>query len=276
MSLSSASFEYVRTLLRQRAGHHLENDKAYLVETRLLAVARRHGFPSVEDLVLRLRKKANERLLGELVEAMAINETFFFRDERPFEALRQAVLPELIRRRSALRRLNIWSAACCSGQEAYSVALLLRHFFPALSGWTIRLIASDLSTRMLERARQGRYSDLEVSRGLPPDLRHTYFHRCDDGWHIRDDIRRMVEFCPINLSSAWPPLPPLDLVLMRNVLIYFDLSTRQQILDRLRQVMQPDGYLMLGGAETTHNLDDNFLPVSFGQVSFFQLRGAVA
>jgi chemotaxis protein methyltransferase CheR len=274
MSLSSASFEYVRTLLRQRSGHFLEDDKAYLVETRLLALARRHGFLSVEELVLRLRKEAKERLLDEVVEAMAINETFFFRDGRPFEVLRQAVLPELIQRRAASRRLNIWSAACSSGQEPYSVAILLRHHFPTLSGWTIRLVASDLSTRMLERARQGRYSDLEVSRGLSSDLRHRYFHKRADGWHIRDDIRRMVEFRPINLGSAWPHLPPLDLVLMRNVLIYFDLPTRQQVLARLRRAMQPNGYLMLGGAETTHNLDDNFLPVSFGQVSFFQLPGA--
>jgi chemotaxis protein methyltransferase CheR len=276
MSLSSASFEYVRTLLRQRSGHHLNDDNAYLVETRLLAVARRHGFLSVEDLLLRLRNKTNERLLGELVEAMAINETYFFRDGHPFEALRQSVLPELMQRRSAFRCLNVWSAACSSGQEAYSVAILLRHDFPALSGWTVRLFASDLSTSMLAKARRGCYSDLEISRGLPPDLRHKYFHKRDDGWQIRDDLRRMVEFRPLNLCSAWPHLPPMDLVLMRNVLIYFDLSTRQQILDRLRQVMQPDGYLMLGGAETTHNLDDNFLPVSFAQAIFFQFRGTVA
>jgi chemotaxis protein methyltransferase CheR len=275
MPLSSASFEYVRTLLRQRSGHHLDDDNAYLVETRLLAVARRHGFPSVEHLLLRLRNQANERLLDELVEAMTINETFFFRDSHPFEALRQSVLPELIQRRSALRRLNVWSAACSSGQEAYSVAILLHHDFPALSSWTIRLLASDLSNDMLAKARRGCYSDLEISRGLPPDLRHTYCHKRDDGWQIRDDIRSIVEFRSINLGSAWPLLPPLDLVLMRNVLIYFDLPTRQQILDRLRQVMQPDGYLMLGGAETTHNLTDSFLPVSFGQASFFQLRRTV-
>jgi chemotaxis protein methyltransferase CheR len=276
MSLSSASFEYVRTVLRQRSGHFLEADKSYLVETRLLAVAQRRGFPSVEDLVLHLRNKADERLLSELVEAMTINETFFFRDGHPFEALRQSVLPELIQRRAAIRRLNVWSAACSSGQEPYSVAILLRHYFPVLSGWTVHLLASDLSTRMLERARGGCYSDLEVSRGLPSDLRHTYFRKRDDGWHIRDSIRHQVEFRRINLDSAWPHIPPLDLVLMRNVLIYFDISTRRQILDRLRQVMQPDGYLMLGGAETTHNLDDNFLPVSFGRFSFFQLRGVVA
>src|SRR5262245_23438756 len=145
MSLSPASFEFVRTVLRQRSAHHLEDDKLYLVETRLLPVARRHGFASVEELVLRLRGRVNETLLGELVEAMTINETFFFRDGHPFEALRQTVIPALVQRRAEVRCLNVWSAACSSGQEAYSVAILLRYYFPALSGWKVRLIASDLS-----------------------------------------------------------------------------------------------------------------------------------
>ena len=270
MALSSASFEFVRTALRQRSGHQLEDDKGYLVETRLLPLARRHGFESVEDLVLRLRGRRNETLLGELVEAMAINETWFFRDGHPFEVLRQAVLPELVRRRAEVRCLNIWSAACASGQEPYSMAILLRQHFPALSGWNIRLIASDLSGAMLERARRGRYSELETSRGLPPELLRAYFQKQEVGWQIRDDTRRMVEFLAINLSGAWPELPPLDLVLLRNVLIYFDLPTKRLILDRVRRVLRPDGYLLLGGAETTHNLDDGFLPVSFGQVSFFR------
>jgi chemotaxis protein methyltransferase CheR len=272
MTLSSASFAYVRTVLRERSGHNLEDDKAYLVETRLLPVARRHGFRSVEDLVLRLRGRRNEKLLGELVEAMTINETFFFRDGHPFEALRQTVLPELVRLRSSVRCLNIWSAACSSGQEAFSVAILLRHYFPALSGWTIRLIASDLSAAMLERGRQGLFSELEVSRGLTPELLHGYFQEQEKGWQIRDDIRRLVEFQAINLSGPWPELPPLDLVLLRNVLIYFDVPTRQQILGRVRRVLQPDGYLLLGGAETTHNLHDDFIPVACGPSSFYRLR----
>jgi chemotaxis protein methyltransferase CheR len=272
MALSSAGFEYVRTVLRERSAHNLEDDKAYLVETRLLPVARRHGFGSVEDLVLHLRGRRNEKLLGELVEAMTINETFFFRDGHPFEALRQTVLPELMRLRSSARSLNIWSAACSSGQEAFSVAILLRHHFPALSGWNVRLIASDLSAAMLERGRRGRYSELEVSRGLSPELLSGYFQKQDDGWQIRDDVRRQVEFRPINLSGPWPELPPLDMILLRNVLIYFDVTTRRQILGRVRRVLQPDGYLLLGGAETTHNLDDGFVPVSFGQSSFYRPR----
>jgi chemotaxis protein methyltransferase CheR len=152
------------------------------------------------------------------------------------------------------------------------VALLLRHHFPALAGWNVRLIASDLSAGMLDRARRGRYSELEVSRGLPPELLTAYFQRQEDSWQIRDDVRRMVEFCSINLGGAWPALPPLDLVLLRNVLIYFDIPTRRQVLDRVRRVLRPDGYVVLGGAETTHNLDDDFLPVSFGPTSFYRLR----
>ncbi len=272
MSLSRASFDYIRAVLRERSGHCLDDDKGYLVETRLLPVARRHGLRSVDELVLRLQHRRHEKLLCEVVEAMTINETLFFRDGQPFEALRQAVLPELVQRRATVRTLNIWSAACSSGQEAYSLALLLRHHFPTLSGWNIRLIASDLSSAMLERALRGRYSELEVSRGLAPELLKAYFHRHGDGWQIRDDIRRMVEVFPINLGGAWPEMPPLDLVLLRNVLIYFDVPTRQQILERVRKVLQPDGYLLLGGAETTHNLSDAFTPVSFEQTSFFRPR----
>jgi chemotaxis protein methyltransferase CheR len=274
MSLSRASFEFVRTALRQRSGHHLEDDKVYLVVTRLLPVARRHGFESVEDLVLRLRSRGNEMLLREMVEAMTINETFFFRDGQPFEVLRQTVLPELVRRRAEVRSLNIWSAACSSGQEPYSMAILLRQHFPALSGWNVRLIASDLSGAMLERARRGWYSELETSRGLSPELLEVYFQKQGVSWQIRDDLRRMVEFLSINLSGAWPELPSLDLVLLRNVLIYFDLPTKQLILDRVRRVLKPDGYLLLGGAETTHNLDDGFILVSLGPVSFFRLRSS--
>jgi chemotaxis protein methyltransferase CheR len=270
MSLSRASFDFVRAVLRQRSAQHLEDDKGYLVETRLLPVARRHGFASVEDLVLRLRSRRSERLLGELVEAMTINETFFFRDATPFEVLRQTILPELVQKRAGVRALNIWSAACSSGQEPYSVALLLHHDFPDLAGWDVRLLASDLSVGMLERARRGYYSELEVSRGLPPELLETSFEKREDGWQIRDEIRRRVDFRCLNLSGAWPTLPAFDLILLRNVLIYFDIPTRQQILNRVHRTLRPDGYLLLGGAETTHNLDDRFIPVSFGPVSFFQ------
>ncbi|HTU90366.1 MAG TPA: protein-glutamate O-methyltransferase CheR [Gemmataceae bacterium] len=270
MSLSQVSFDFVRAVLRERSAHSLEADKLYLVETRLLGVARQHGFKSVEDLVLHLHSRQEEKLLTEIVEAMTINETSFFRDENAFEGLRQYVLAELVRQRSRLRCLHIWSASCSSGQEPFSIAMLLCRHFPALSGWNIRILASDLSKAMLARARRGVYSDLEMSRGLSAELRETYFQKKEDGWQIGDDLLRMVVFQQINLSGVWPELPPLDLVLLRNVLIYFDTPTKRQILDKVCRVIQPDGYLMLGGAESTYNLDDRFLPVSFQNVSFFR------
>jgi chemotaxis protein methyltransferase CheR len=273
MSVSQASFEFVRTVLRDRSAHWLEDDKVYLVETRLLPVARRHGFKSVEELVHHLRIRKKEALLVEIVEAMTINETSFFRDEGAFKALQESVLPELVRRRSHLRCLNIWSASCSSGQEPFSIAIILRHHFPALAGWNIRLLASDISKAMLARARRGVYSELEISRGVSAELRERYFEKHENGWQIRDELRRMVEFQQINLNGPWPELPPLDLVLLRNVLIYFDTPTKQQILNKVCHVIQPDGYLMLGGAESTHNLDNRFLPVSFENVSFFRLCG---
>jgi chemotaxis protein methyltransferase CheR len=272
MTLSKASFEYVRMSLRLRSAHVLDEDKSYLVETKLLPVARRHGFASVEDMVLQLRARSNERLMSELVEAMTINETFFFRDSHPFETLVQVVLPELVRLRASSRSLTIWSAASSSGQEPYSIAILLKHHFSELDGWNVRLIASDLSNTMLDRARAGCYTEMEVSRGLPSEFRTTYFHKKDDGWQLREDIRRMVEFRTINLNTVWPELPMCDLILLRNVLIYFDGPTRQQVLERVKRVLHPDGYLILGGAETTHNIDDGFMPVSFGKVSFFRPR----
>jgi chemotaxis protein methyltransferase CheR len=272
MTLSQASFEFVRAVLKQRSGHCLEDDKGYLVEARLLPVARRHGFESIEALVLRLRGRSDERLLVEMVEAMTIHESFFFRDGRPFEVLLDVVLPEFVRNRADVRRLNIWSAACSTGQEPYSVALLIRQHFPELLGWDIHLIASDLSAVALERARAGRYSDLEVSRGLSPELLSTYFERQSGGWQIRDDIRRMVEFRSINLAAGWSGLPLLDLVLLRNVLIYFDVPTRKRILGWVGRHLRPDGYLLLGGAETTYNVDDDFVPVVFEDVGFFKKR----
>jgi chemotaxis protein methyltransferase CheR len=272
MSLSRASFDYVRSVLRERSGRVLDDDKVYLVETRLFPLARRHGFPSVDDLLLRARSGGQEALLAEIVEAMAITETFFFRDRYPFDILRQTVLPALVSRRNAVRSLRIWSAACSSGQEAYSVAIMLRHHFPSLSNWNIRLIASDLSAEMLKRAEQGWYSDLEVSRGLPPELLSIYFDRREEGWQIRDDLRRMVEFHPINLGGDWPELPPLDLILLRNVLIYLDAISRQQILSRVRRVLQPDGYLLLGGSEAPDPMETGFVRVSFEHGGFFQPR----
>lgn len=276
MSLSRASFELVRTLLRERSGQILEDDKVYLVETRLLAVAGRHGFQSVENLVLDLRARRREPLVTEIVEAMLIHETSFFRDEEVFNALREFVLPDLVRQRAHLRCLRIWSACCSSGQEPYSLVMMLFRHFPMLAGWNIQLLASDISAQMLTRARRGLYSDLEISRGVPAEMRDRYFQKHANGWQLRDELRQMVEFRQINLSGPWPELGSVDLLLLRNVLIYFDTPSRRHILSRVRQVLHPNGYLVLGGAETTYSVDDQFIPVAVGNVSLFQLRASTS
>ncbi len=270
MALRPENFEFIRATLRERSAQCLEDDKAYLVETRLQPIARRHGHASVDDLVLRLRGRRDERLLGEVIEAMTINETTFFRDAAPFEVLTRTVLPALLRQRAASRCLHLWSAACSTGQEPYTLALILRHHFPELAGWTVRLLASDLSAAVLDRARRGVFSELEVSRGLPPELLRTYFHQHGHRWQIDAALRQMVEFHRINLTGPWPVLPPLDLVLMRNVLIYFDVPTKQRLLEKVRGVLRPDGYLLLGGAETTHHLDDGWIPEAGVGVSLFR------
>jgi chemotaxis protein methyltransferase CheR len=270
MTLSSASFEYVRSVLRERTGHLLGDDKVYLVESRLFPVALQRGHGTVEELITRLRAVPRLEVLQQVLDAMTIKETSFFRDLKPFDDLREEVLPELIRRRTDERRLHLWCAACSTGQEAYSLALLLQSAFPELRGWTIRLLASDLSPTALSRARQGCFSDLEVGRGVSAEMLSRFFRPVKAGWQVIDEVRRMVEFLPLNLVERWPALPPLDLVLMRNVLIYFDLPTRQQILTRTRQVLRPDGWLMLGGAETTHNIDAAFELVRRGATTFFR------
>jgi chemotaxis protein methyltransferase CheR len=272
MSLTPADFDYVRALVRQRAAIVLDDDKAYLAETRLLPLARALALGSVTDLVARLRAGPANGLHRQVVEAMTTNETSFFRDILPFESLRREVLPELRRRRTAERRLRLWSAACSTGQEPYCLAMLLCEQFGPPAGWDVRVVASDLSTEVLERARRGRYSQLEVSRGLPAPLLARYFQPQGAEWQVKDDVRRLVDYRQLNLIEPWPDLPPLDVIFLRNVLIYFDVATKRQVLGRVRRLLRPDGYLFLGGAETTLNLDDAFERVEFQRAGCYRLR----
>jgi chemotaxis protein methyltransferase CheR len=272
MSLSHTDFEYIRSLVRQRSAVVLESEKAYMVETRLLALARREGFDSMAEFVARMRAAPNSGLQQRVVEALANNETSFFRDLHPFEALRLRILPELMQRRAAERCLHIWCAACSSGQEPYSIAMLIRDYFPTLESWNIRIMGTDLSAEITRRAREGRYCQLDVNRGLPARLLVKYFEKVGTDWRIKDEIRRMVEFRLINLIDAWPIFPPQDIILLRNVLIYFDVATKKQILAKLRRVLRPDGYLFLGGAETTLNLDDAFDRVQVDRACCYRVR----
>jgi chemotaxis protein methyltransferase CheR len=258
VTIAVNDFGYIQELVRKRSAIVLEAGKEYLVESRLSGVARDEGFASIDHLVADLRRTQANGLHRKVVEAMTTNETTFFRDVQPFEALRVQLIPELMQRRAAQRQLSIWCGACSSGQEPYTIAMLLREHFPALTGWQVRILGTDLSNDMLERAKAARYNQAEVNRGLPAAFLVKYFRKLGIEWQLVDDIRGMVEFRELNLNEAWSGVPPCDLVFLRNVLIYFDVETKKRILAKLRRVLRPDGYLFLGGAETTMNLDDSY------------------
>jgi len=272
MTLSPPEFNFIRCLVLEQSAIVLEEDKGYLVESRLLPLARKEGFASLDLLVQKLQTEPFHSLHRQAVEAMTTNETSFFRDFHPFEALKKCMLPDLIARRAAERELTIWCAACSSGQEPYSLALLIRESFPQLGSWKIRILATDLSTDILARAREGRYSQLEVNRGLPARLLVKYFQKRGCDWYLRDDIRNMVDYQIVNLASAWPLLPPTDVVMLRNVLIYFGVETKKEILAKVRRVLKPDGYFFLGGAETTFSIDDSFERFEVERATIYRVR----
>jgi chemotaxis protein methyltransferase CheR len=257
-TLPADDFNYIQRLVRDQSALTLEAGKEYLVESRLDPLARQEGFPSYLPMVKSLRGGPVGELHRRVVEAMTNNETSFFRDARAFGMLAHSILPALIARHSSARRLHIWCAACSTGQEPYSIAMLLRECRPSLGGWDLRIIASDMSRAVLDRARTGRYSQFEVNRGLPAHLLVKYFKQQGTTWELQPEIRRMVEFRETNLIGPWPELPGMHLILMRNVLIYLDMTTKKQILARVDRLLDPHGYLLLGSAETTTNLDDSF------------------
>ncbi len=271
MPLSSADCDYVRALVRQASGIVLEAEKAYLVESRLTALARREGLPTAEGLLRQARLQPGE-LQTKVIEALTTNETSFYRDIRPFDALRELVLPDLLVRRASQRQLNVWCGASSSGQEPYSLAMLIREHFPQLNTWNLSIVATDLSQEMLDRARSGVYSQIEVNRGLPIALLVKYFQKRGADWQLSADVRRMVEFRQLNLLNPLPPMPAPDIVMLRNVLIYFDVETKKAILGKVRRALRPDGYLFLGGAETVMNLDDGFERVPFDRSGCYRLR----
>lgn len=274
MPVSSTDFEYVRDLVSREAAIVLEPGKEYLVEQRLGPVMAKAGIAGFPELLRRLRAEPGGPLRRSVVEALTTNETSFFRDIHPFNALRDVVLPDLVEKRRTERRLAIWSAACSSGQEAYSVAMLIRDRFPELLSWDLKILGTDLSSAMVTRAREGRYTQFEVNRGLPAPALVRHFSRDGLDWRISDELRRMVEFREMNLVQTWPYMPKMDVVLLRNVLIYFAIPTRKAILAQVRGLMRPDGYLFLGGAETTMNVDPAFARQPVERTSCYRLGGA--
>ena len=258
MSLNSNDMDFIRELILDRAGIVIGPGKEYLVTSRLEPLACSEGLDSLEDLVSCLRKQSSGALIHKVVEAMTTNETSFFRDVHPFEALKKDIIPELIQKNANTQQLDIWCAASSSGQEPYCIAMLLKDNFPQISTWKINILATDISEEILSRARHGLYSSLEVNRGLPAPLLVKYFTRNGSDFEIKKELRNMVDFREMNLTKGWPHLPDMDIIFIRNVLIYFNIETKREILGKIRNTLKPDGYLFLGGAETTINIDENY------------------
>lgn len=277
MALTAKTFDFVRQLVLVKSAIVLEAGKEYLVESRLGPVAKTHGFGTIDEFVTAMASTAFCPMHRDTIEAMTTNETSFFRDIHPFDALKKVIIPDLMVKKAATRQLNIWCGAASSGQESYSVAMLLRDNFPALRDWKLTFIATDLSNAILAKARSGRYSQLEVNRGLPAPLLVKYFKKDGLEWQITDELRHVIDFRELNLIEKWPRMPTVDLVMMRNVLIYFDVPTKRQILKNVRSVMSPHAYLLLGGAETTMGLDEQFERMQIDKgVAYRQLGAAGA
>ena len=260
--MTPPEYDYLRKMLRERSGLVLSADKQYLVESRLLPVARRAGMGGLTELVQELKRGAEaEALAVAVVEAMTTKESFFFRDKLPFEHFCNAIMPELLAARATSRRIRIWCAAASTGQEPYSLAMCLKEMGDRIAGWRIEIVATDLSHDVLDKAKAGIYSQFEVQRGLPIALLIKYFRQIGDTWQIAPDIRGMVQFRPLNLLTEFSHLGSFDVVFCRNVLIYFDRTTKTSVLERIARVIDRDGYLALGAAETVVGLTESFKPI---------------
>jgi chemotaxis protein methyltransferase CheR len=252
-------YEYLRKLLKDQSGLDLSADKQYLIESRLVPLSRKAGLSGIPELVQKM-KAGSASLVAQVVEAMTTNETFFFRDKIPFDHFRQSIMPEILKSRAARKSVRIWCAAGSTGQEPYSLAMCLKEMESQLAGWRVEVIATDLSQEVLEKSRAGLYSQFEVQRGLPIQLLVKYFKQNGEFWQINPDIRAMVQHRQLNLLHDFSGLGTFDVIFCRNVLIYFDQDTKINIFSRLCRIMEPDGFLVLGAAETVVGLTDTFKP----------------
>jgi len=270
--VTPADYDYLRKFLKERSGLDLSPDKQYLVESRLLPLARKASLPGIPDLVLKIRN-GDGRLATDVVEAMTTNETFFFRDKIPFDHLRNSIVPGLIQARAARKSLRIWSAASSTGQEPFSIAMCLKEMGAALAGWRIEIVATDLSQEVLEKCKAGVYSQFEVQRGLPIQLLMKYFTQASDVWKLNADVRSMVQFRQLNLLQDFTHLGTFDVIFCRNVLIYFDQDTKAVIFERMAKLLEADGTLLLGAAESVVGITDAFRPLS-DRRGLYQLNSA--
>ena len=272
--MNTADFEFLASILKQRSGLVLAPEKAYLLESRLMPVARKFGFAGLPELIVTVRKERPEELLRDITEAMTTNESLFFRDMKPFDQFRSLVIPKLVESRQSARRIRIWSAAASSGQEPYSIAIILTEMQNLLAGWDVEITATDISAEMLNRARSGLYTQFEVQRGLPIATLVKYFKQVGEKWRLDASVRSMVKFKEFNLLDDPAPLGRFDIVFCRNVLIYFDQQTKSEVLARIAKSMPPDGVLYLGGAETVLGITDKFVPIA-GHRGIYGLAGGM-
>jgi chemotaxis protein methyltransferase CheR len=260
--MTPQDFDYLRKLLRERSGLVLSAEKQYLAESRLLPIARKHSLATLAELVGKLKGPLAAPLAIEVVEAMTTNETFFFRDKIPFEHVRDTILPALIAARAREKRIRIWCTAAATGQEPYSLAMILKGMNAALAGFRVEIVATDISANVLEKAKAGIYSQFEVQRGLPIQQLVKFFSQVGETWQIAPEIRAMVQFRPLNLLNDFSALGTFDLVFCRNVLIYFDQQTKIGVFNRIARQMPGDGFLVLGAAETVVGLSEAFKPMA--------------
>jgi chemotaxis protein methyltransferase CheR len=256
--MNKADFEHFIGFLKTKAGIVITAEKAYLVENRLAPIARKHGMNDAAEVLTKIRQMPSAALVSDVLDAMTTNETLFFRDQRPFDQFRDTVLPTLMERNAASKRIRIWCAACSSGQEPYSLAMLFNELGPKVAGWRLEIVGTDISKTILERARKAEYSQFEVQRGLPITMLVKYFEQKGEAWHLKADIKNKVTFREFNLLDNPRALGQFDVVFCRNVLIYFDHATKAEILARIAGVMPADGHLFLGGAETVLGVSDKF------------------
>lgn len=269
MNLSAQQFQHLSTLLKNETAVVIETGKEYLVETRLSTLAREEGFQSLSDLVDAVLTTHNPDLKKKVLLALTTNETSFFRDLAPFDALKKTIIPELMQARAPTKTLTLWSAACSAGQEPYSLAMLLFDTFPVLAQWKVTIQASDLNPQVVTKAREGVYTSIEVNRGLPVQYLIKYFEQTGSQFLVKEQLRKAINFFPLNLLHQWPTTP-VDVLFLRNVLIYFDVETKRQMFDKVYSVLAPDGYLFLGTAETPYRIHDGFTRVMVGSAVVYK------
>lgn len=275
LMISKESVEYIIALLRKESGLVLDSSKIYLIEARLEPIVCEGGFASIDALCRSLKQHPSGPLLQKVVDAMATNETSFFRDMIPFELVRNVLLPDLLKSNQKRRGIRIWSAACATGQEPYSLAMLLNNIEPMLAGWNVGILATDLVERVLERARNGVYSQYEVQRGLPAQYMTRYFDQIGSEWKVRSEVRRWIEFKRFNLLSDFSPLGQFDIIFCRNILIYFDNVLKRKVLEGMAASLSPNGALFLGGGETPLGITDRLIRMEVGRGVYYRRNDAI-